>query len=379
MAPLLPSQEELDRRKVVGFGLEKITNASNSEYPDFFPGETGFAWSVESFKKNFRVQIHELNPDESTFSLIGLDASIANAFRRILIAEIPTLAIENVFINNNTSIIQDEVLASRLGLIPLKGNKEGLRWMKWFKEAKDGEPGSTLTDYNTVVLHLDVQCTWQEKGKELFMKGETDSNKLYHNSNVYPSQFTQQPIGRQADFFSGENAVQPVNPDILIAKLRPGQVITLTMHANKGKGGDHAKFSPVATATYRLMPKIDITQPIIGDDAKKFARCFPRGVIKLEPVTVGEAKRKGSGYEGQEGNLKAVVADPMKDTVSRECLRHKEFVDKVKLGRIRDHFIFKIESTGQFDSDELFLESVRLLKAKCMKMKRSLGEMTSHV
>jgi DNA-directed RNA polymerase I and III subunit RPAC1 len=90
---------------------------------------------------------------------------------------VPTLAIENVFITNNTSIIQDEVLASRLGLIPLKGNKIGLNWMRWFKE------GSSLTDYNTVVLHLDVTCKWQEKGKELFMKGETDPNKLYVNSN----------------------------------------------------------------------------------------------------------------------------------------------------------------------------------------------------
>jgi DNA-directed RNA polymerase I and III subunit RPAC1 len=94
-----------------------------------------------------------------------------------LIAEVPTLAIENVFITNNTSIIQDEVLASRLGLIPLKGNRKGLDWMRWFKD------GSSLTDYNTVVLHLDVTCEWQPKGKELFLKGETDSNKLYSNSN----------------------------------------------------------------------------------------------------------------------------------------------------------------------------------------------------
>jgi hypothetical protein len=49
--------------------------------------------------------------------------------------------------------------------------------MRWFKD------GSSLTDYNTVVLHLDVTCEWQPKGKELFLKGETDSNKLYINSN----------------------------------------------------------------------------------------------------------------------------------------------------------------------------------------------------
>jgi DNA-directed RNA polymerase I and III subunit RPAC1 len=192
---------------------------------------------------------------------------------------------------------------------------------------------------------------------------------------VYPKMFTQEMIGRQADFFTGENAVQPVNPDILIAKLRPGQVIKLTMHCNKGIGADHAKFSPVATASYRLLPKIDIVKPIVGPDAKKFARCFPQGVIKLEKFTAAEAEEAGSEYEGKEGQLKAVVADPMRDTVARECLRHPEFQGKVQLGRIRDHFIFHVESTGQYDSDDLFLESVKLLKAKCTRMKRAMGEL----
>jgi DNA-directed RNA polymerase I and III subunit RPAC1 len=190
--------------------------------------------------------------------------------------------------------------------------------------------------------------------------------------------FNQELIGRQGDWFSDENAVQAVNPDILIAKLRPGQVISLTMHCNKGIGADHAKFSPVATASYRLMPKIDIVKPILGQDAKKFARCFPQGVIKLEKVTAAEASKAGSGYEGKEGDLKAVVANPMRDTVARECLRHDEFKDKVLLGRIKDHFIFHVESTGQYDSDDLFLESVKLLKAKCTRMKRAMGELVQH-
>jgi DNA-directed RNA polymerase I and III subunit RPAC1 len=61
-----------------------------------------------------------LSDEEIVFDLIGIDASIANAFRRILLAEVPTMAIEHVYIWNNSSIIQDEVLAHRLGLIPLK-------------------------------------------------------------------------------------------------------------------------------------------------------------------------------------------------------------------------------------------------------------------
>lgn len=180
--------------------------------------------------------------------------------------------------------------------------------------------------------------------------------------------------GRQAELFK-HGPIEAVNPDILIAKLRPGQEIDLIMHCHKGIGADHAKFSPVATASYRLLPTITITEPIIGADAKKFARCFPRGVIKLETVTKAQADKTGSGYEGHEGDFYAVVDDPMKDTVSRECLRHPEFKDKVKLGRIQDHFIFKVESTGQIESNQLFIEAVKVLRYKCDRAKKHLADM----
>jgi DNA-directed RNA polymerase alpha subunit len=62
------------------------------------------------------------------FDLIGVDASIANAFRRILIAEVPTMAIETVYVFNNTSVIQDEVLSHRLGLIPIKADPGKFGW-----------------------------------------------------------------------------------------------------------------------------------------------------------------------------------------------------------------------------------------------------------
>lgn len=115
-------------------------------------------------------------------------------------------------------------------------------------------------------------------------------------------------------------------------------------------------------------------RPILGADAKKFARCFPKGVIGLEKVSGEDAKRKGSGYEGHEGETKAVVKDAMRDTVSRECLRHEEFNGKVKLGRRKDHFIFSVESTGQMDSDELFLESIKVLRRKCEKFVRAVRD-----
>ena len=361
---------------------ETVTNTSATDIPGHYGPQQDDSWDLERFKQNLNVDFHQNNHDDAAFSLVGVDASIANAFRRILIAEVPTLAIEDVFVFDNTSIIQDEILAHRLGLIPLTGGQEGLRWLRWYRkpppkddfaaqaalQEEDGETTSVPSDYNTIVLLLDVECRWATKeedgrdGKKLAKEGSSDPEHKYVNSNVYAHQLVFQPQGQQTQYFSGEEAIRPVNPDILIAKLRPGQRIHVRCHCIKGMGMDHAKFSPVATASYRLLPDIKITHPIIGTDAKKFARCFPKGVI---------------GYEtdAESGDMKAVVKDPMKDTVSRECLRHEEFKGKVKLGRVRDHFIFSVESTGQSDSDELFLDSVRLLKAKAEKFKRHLSEL----
>ena len=228
-----------------------------------------------------------------------MDASIANAFRRILIAELPTLAIEECYVYNNTSIIQDEVLCHRLGLIPFTGSSEGLRWVREYKKpppADDpaakaaaeasgeyNDPSQSVpSDNNTVVLRMNVQCEWREGAKELAKHGERDPEKLYINSSIYAHQIQFEPKGDQAKYFAHPNEIRPVNPDILIAKLRPGQIINIECHCIKGIGADHAKFSPVATASYRLLPSITIKEPILGTDAKKFARCFPKGVIALE-------------------------------------------------------------------------------------------------
>ncbi|KAK3719142.1 DNA-directed RNA polymerase core subunit rpc40 [Vermiconidia calcicola] len=385
-APLTPSQ--LEQRKIVSVNPETVSHTAATDIPGHWGPAQDDSWNLSRFRDSLKVDFHHNKPHDAAFSLVGVDASIANAFRRILLAEIPTLAIEDVFVFDNTSIIQDEVLAHRLGLIPLTGGQEGLKWLKWFRkpppkddfaaqaawEAEEGEDSaaSVPSDYNTIVLTLNVTCRWATKaedgrdGKALAKDGESDPNVRYVNSNVYAKDLVFEPQGQQEKYFNEEegNQIRPVNPDILIAKLRPGQRIHVRCHCIKGIGADHAKFSPVATASYRLLPQINITQPILGADAKKFARCFPKGVIGLEPSP-----------DNDSDELQAVVKDPMKDTVSRECLRHAEFKDKVKLGRVRDHFIFSVESTGQFGSSELMLDSVRLLRAKAERFNRHLTEL----
>lgn len=64
------------------------------------------SWDFEEFKDNFQIKINSISDDTMEFDMIGCDPAIANALRRILIAEIPTVCIEHVFIINNTSIIQ---------------------------------------------------------------------------------------------------------------------------------------------------------------------------------------------------------------------------------------------------------------------------------
>lgn len=127
----------------------------------------------------------------------------------------------------------------------------------------------------------------------------------------------------------------------------------MEVHCIKGIGREHAKWSPVSCATYRLMPEIEILSPITGDDAKKFASCFAPGVIRLE--------KQG-----------AVVENARYDTMSRECLRHPEFKDKVVLKRVPDHFIFQIESVGFFAPDQIFIEAIKILAEKAVRLRESL-------
>ena len=67
-----------------------------------------------------RVKVLEETGNSVTLQLEGIDRSYANAVRRFCIAEVPSMAIDDVVILENSSVLYDEILAHRLGMIPIK-------------------------------------------------------------------------------------------------------------------------------------------------------------------------------------------------------------------------------------------------------------------
>ena len=351
----MPSRKEapVDPARLVHLRTEKVHNTASPFFPHHYPAtpsanastsatrldntESG-SWDLDQFRNGLTTKITRLSSERVEFDLIGVDASIANAIRRVMIAEVPTVAIENVYVFNNTSIIQDEVLSHRLGLVPMLVDPDLLV----FKD-------EGAEDDNTVVFLMKLSCTRKpgSGGRRSAHSAdgdlpETDPEKLYENAHAYSGSLKWCPTEAQRawNWTSSNNpgGITPraVNERILLAKLRPGQSIEAECHAEKGIGRDHAKFSPVATASYRLLPHIELLEPIDGsaEEQEEFIKLFPEGVM---------AQRKN-----KDGKNEVYVADPRRDTVSREVLRHDKFKDKVFLGRVRDHFLCELAEWPPF-------------------------------
>jgi DNA-directed RNA polymerases I and III subunit RPAC1 len=105
-------------------------------------------WNHQKWAEDFQIVVTRRDPASLEFEMLNIDPSIVNSLRRILISEVPTVAIEHVFVIDNTSEMAEEVLAHRLGLVPLTVDAEDLA-------DKDG----TASEANTVVFKLHVECT----------------------------------------------------------------------------------------------------------------------------------------------------------------------------------------------------------------------------
>lgn len=317
-----------------------VEDTAYSRYPGNYWGVDD-SWRAERFRKLARVHIEKYDfGRELELDIFGIAPAIANAYRRIMLAEVPTMAFEHVFINNNTSVIQDEMLAQRLGMIPLKVDPTKFDWKP------DTAPVESTAKNHTIVFTLKVKC---EKRPDADPEKSGRREDIYKNYKVLSKHLKWVPLADQAKTsFRGKNAIRPVHSKILIAKLREGQEIDIRLHAIKGIGRDHAKFSPVATAAYKLMPDIRLKERLFGEQARKFKQSFSEGVVEL----VGEEEE-------------AKVVNARVDSGSRNVFRHADLKDKFQYDLIKDHYIFKIESTGAMSAIDIFLQSCDILGSKC--------------
>lgn len=269
-----------------------------------------------------------------------------------MIAEVPTMAIEHVYVVNNTSIIQDEVLAHRLGLVPLAVDP------RLFEFKAADQPA---TERNTIVMKLHVEC--KKSGGE--HGGE--QNETVHSGQLVwlpkgsemPEETGAAPFETSQEDLMDGLTIRPVHDDILIAKLRPGQSIEVECHCVKGVGEEHAKWSPVATTWYRLVPEVVLLQEPPPDVAVKLESELP-GLIVANP---------GQGTEVDDARNHPQLLEKV-----RRMSGEPEWAPYIQLRKRKDHFIFTIESTGAWKPHELFKEAVARIVSKCDKVLEGLAK-----
>ena len=208
----LPANVEQQRTRV-SVDQDAPRHTSTVEYAGAYYGSgVDNSFSMERFARDFKIEIKSLDEEEMVFDMIGIDPAIANAFRRILLSEVPTMAIEKVFILNNTSFIQDEVLSHRLGLIPIRADA------RLFEERADDKDAD---EHNVIAFRLAARCERRRAGAGA---AEASSEERAHKK-VLSGELQWIPQGEQEARFRA-SPIAPID-DILIAKLAPGQEIEL--------------------------------------------------------------------------------------------------------------------------------------------------------
>jgi len=191
-----------------------------------------------------------------------------------------------------------------------------------------------------------------------------DEGDIPHGENskpVYAKDFVWEPLSsKQKDIFNKLAPPEPVEGDILITKLRPGQEIELKAYCEKGIGKTHAKWSPVATASYRLLPEFEFPLGRLrGDEAEELKKICPTGVFDIED----------DGY--------AFARYPRRCTTCRICI--ERFQDRIKLHKLKNHFIFCVDSTGCVPAPILFEKAISVLHGKALAILQKIQQSSSQI
>ncbi len=252
------------------------------------------------------IRIISLTEDKLTFLLEGVDTAFANALRRTMMSEVPIMAIEDIFYFDNTSLIPDEVLAHRIGLVPLTTDLED------YLLPEDCDCESELgCPKCRVILTLDVEA-------------EDDTITVY-----------------SGEMESEDPNIVPASKNIPLAKLAPNQAIRFEAYAQLGKGKEHAKWSPVSMCVYQNVSMVPLTDNVSVEECVK--QCGEQ-VAEIE-----------------EDNLKIINILKFESCkLCRDLISHEEIMGNLK----EDEFFFTVESNGALSPEKIVRHAVRILKDK---------------
>lgn len=176
-------------------------------------------------KKNVQAETNRVD-----FRLSSVDLAFANSLRRVMLSEIPTVAIDVVEIETNTSVLPDEFVAHRLGLIPLN-SKNCDTDMEYSRDC-DCEGGCARC---IVTLFLHARC------------GGEDVMKVYARDLAV--------VGDRANEWVGNPVITDAEgKGPVICKLRRGQEVKMTCIAKKGIAKEHAKWAPTSAVGFEYDP-----------------------------------------------------------------------------------------------------------------------------
>ena len=266
------------------------------------------------------IKILEYSENYAKFLILNLPLHIMNAIRRTIIAEVPTMAIDEVLFIDNTSVLYDEIIAHRLGLIPLKTD---LDRYKPFEECPIKDVVQAPREY-VVRLVLDV-------------KAEDKPIVVY-----------------SGDLKSEDPDIVPVSDKIPIVVLDKGQKITLEAYARLGRGKEHIKWSPVSICTFKYLPKFTL-------NIEKCTLCgwctevCPKNVIKLV-------------------DDKVCIQNILDCSICRACSDVCSDRALIVEGD-NTSFIFTLESTGALPIDRIIREALRIINDKLSKLESEIKEL----
>jgi len=266
------------------------------------------------------MQVEVLGREKDSIRFIVRNASPAfsNALRRAMISEVPTMAVEDVMVIENSSVLYDEILSHRLGLVPL------------------------TTDLDSYVLPEECGC-----------KSELGCNRCRTTLSLESEATDESRYVYSGELKSEDPDIKPVSDAIPIAKLAPGQKIRLEAYARLGRGAEHAKWQPVSSAAYKYMPKLSVDQRRCNGCEECVKTC-PKSVLAIR-------------------NDKLVVEKEIECTLCRDCERHcPQKPSAIRVGWDEQTFIFNVESTGALPTERIVQEAAKTLAKKAAQTRESL-------